>query len=133
MNNVLADSLGIDQENLPDLTDEWKLINYSHSEDAKANLENDYQYARINIIKAIEKQTQLMDKLTQLVSASPVISDFEILSKYTASLAQLNQDLLDLDEAFIDNDEDENENDVNGDGSQTLTSTQLLRNTKIKA
>jgi len=127
--DIMAESLGVDQENEIDLTDEWRLIEYSHNTDARKNLEDDYKYARINIVKAIEKQTQLMDRLTQLVSASPKISDFEILSKYTSSLAELNQDLINLDENFLEEAEDDEDGEKQ---SEFLTSTSILRKSKNK-
>ena len=94
-NDKIAQSLGLtplDNDNKPVIT-----INA-----AETNIEQDFQYTRMNLQTVIEQGVHALDEMIQIAKASQQPRAFEVVATLVNTLANANKDLMELNKRYKD-------------------------------
>jgi hypothetical protein len=86
----IAETLGLEPLNNPEPKAVIEVLTTS------SQVENDYQFARENMIVAIEKGSEALVDILEIAQKSQQPRAFEVVSDLVKTLAQTNKDLLEL-------------------------------------
>ena len=90
--------------NLPESpkVNEVQVIKPEKNNERKADIENDYKYARENLYNAIERGSDALDELVELAKQSQSPRAFEIVGQMIKTLTDANKDLLEVQKKVKD-------------------------------